>query len=246
MNLKDKVLFNIQYVLGRLFIFLTAPAVSLFVRLAGYKIKDLNNIRAQIKTMFKEHPGPWIICANHLTLIDSLILAYAMFPIHRYLVNYRLVPWNVPEKYNYFHKNIIVALFCYLVKCIPIIRKGSRAAVKSSLNRCAHVLAKGESLMIFPEGTRSRTGRVDVNNFPYGVGRLVCNYPESLVLCVYLRGEHQITYGKIPKINERFAMIVDCIRPTSSAKGLKAQRDCSRQVIEKLAEMERHYFELCW
>lgn len=245
MSTKQKLMFNIQYLMGRIFIFFTAPLVTLIIKLAGYQVKDLNKTRTKIEHLFKVHKGPWIICANHLTLIDSFILGYAMLPAYRYLAQYRLVPWNIPEKYNYFHKNILVAMLCYLLKCIPIIRKGNREAVKESLTKCVHVIGKGESLIIFPEGTRSRSGRINTEDFPYGVGKLVCNLPESMVMCVYLRGEKQDSYSNFPQLKETFSVSIKCMRPKTPFKGLRAQRDCSRQIIEKLAGMEKMYFDVC-
>ena len=93
------------------------------------------------------HPGPWLICANHLTLIDSVILAYSMIPIYRYIVHYKLLPWNVPEQMN-FNRNIFVGLICFLTKCIPIIRGGDRSAVHSTMAKCAFLLYKGENLKL--------------------------------------------------------------------------------------------------
>lgn len=188
------------------------------------------------------HQGPWLICANHLTLIDSVILAYAMMPIHRYMFQYKLLPWNVPEQMN-FSSNIFVALACFLTKCIPIIRGGDRDAVKSTMAKCAYLLNKGENLMIFPEGTRSRSGRVNTEDFPYGVGRLVCNIPDCRVMAIYLRGDGQKTYSNFPRYKETFTMTVEEYRPITKLKGLRAQRDCSRQVIEHLSKMEKDYIE---
>ncbi len=233
-----------QYIIGWLFIFITAPLVILAIKIAGYSVRDLKKSRTAILNLFKKHKGPWIICANHLTMIDSVILAYAMLPLHRYLFYYRLVPWNVPEKMN-FQRNLIVGLICYLLKCIPVQRRGDRGAVKSTLDKCSYLLEKKENLMIFPEGTRSRNGHINTEEFSYGVGRLFVNSPDCRVMCIYLRGDGQEIYSNFPRRNETFSMMVKAYQPETRLRGLRAQRDCARQIVACLAQMEKDYFETC-
>jgi 1-acyl-sn-glycerol-3-phosphate acyltransferase len=212
------------------------------VKFMGYRIKELKRVRKEVGDLFKKNRGSWVICPNHLTMIDSVILAYAMVPFYRYMFRYRLLPWNLPERSN-FQSNIFLAAICYLTKCIPIDRGGDRGKVKSSMDRCAHLLKKGESLLIFPEGGRSRTGRINEENFSYGVGRLITNAPDCHVMCVYLRGDKQKTYSNIPGLGESFVMKVEAFEPRIENKGLKAQRSCAAQIVENLARMERDYFD---
>lgn len=233
--------FRGQYLLGRLAVFSAAPFIVLLIKLIGYRINNLKEIRAQINALFERHPGPWLICANHLTLIDSAIIAYAMFPFYRYMLDYRLMPWNVPEKTN-FHRNVFAAAVCYLLKCIPVVRGGSRESVRVSLAKCARVFEKGENILIFPEGTRARDGRVNPARFSYGPGRLVAGHPDCGVLCVYLRGKRQKSCSRIPVPGETFFMSAETCALRIKERGLKAQREYSRQIIEKLAEMEAGWF----
>jgi len=244
MNVQEKLLFRTQCVLGWMFAFISIPMIYICVRIAGYRINNLSQIRNEIKQLKKYHKGPWIICANHLTLIDSVLLAYAMHPFYYYLFRYRWVPWNIPEKQN-VNKIKLVAIFCYLFKCIPVIRGGNREDVNRSLAKCHYVLENGGSLLIFPEGTRSRSGTIDSHNLQYGVGRLVKCNPDCKVLCVYMRGEGQKTFSNFPKYNDNFSMYISSFRAESPLKGLKAYRDCSIQIIEQLMGMEKRHFETC-
>ncbi len=243
MNTRAKIFYYFQYFMGRLTVFITAPMIILAIKAAGYRVRDLNKARQTVRKMMDHHPGPWLICANHLTLIDSVILTYAMIPTYRYLFQYKLLPWNVPEQMN-FNRNIFVGLICFLTKCIPVIRGGNRDAIKSTMAKWAFLLNKGENLMIFPEGTRSRSGRVNIEDFPYGVGRLFCSIPNCRVMAVYLRGDGQKTYSNFPRYKETFTIAVEQCRPKTELKGLRAQRDCSRQIVEHLSKMEKDYFDL--
>lgn len=230
-----------QEALGRFAVVFTAPLIFLAIKMAGYRVRRLKQIRKKISDLIRRHSGPWLICANHLTLIDSFILAYAMFPMYRYMLHFHLVPWNMPEYMN-FNRNRLVGGFCYLAKCIPVIRGGDREVVKLSLEKCVRILQKGENLMIFPEGTRSRAGRVNTRDFTYNVGRWFCNIDNIRVLCIYLRGDGQATYSNFPRFGETFTMMVEPCRPKTKLKGLRAHRDCARQIIEHLAAMEKNYF----
>ena len=215
--------------------------VWLAIKIAGVRVRDLEAVRQTVRRLMDQHPGPWLICANHLTLVDSVILAYAMIPPHRYVIQYRLLPWNTPEYMNFYTSNSL-RIACFLTKCIPIIRGGDRDAVNTTIEKCERLLNSGENLMIFPEGTRSRTGRVNTDDFPYGVGRLVRRIPECRVMCIYLRGNRQEKYSRFPRFKETFTMTVEECRPETRSKGLRAQRDCAAQVVRHLAEMENRYF----
>jgi 1-acyl-sn-glycerol-3-phosphate acyltransferase len=209
----------------------------------GYKIEDRKKIRQTVEELYRKHPGPWLICANHLTLIDSAVIAYALAPLHRYMIHFNRLPWNMPEKKN-FHNTIFKTMMTFVLKCIPVVRRGDRNVVAQSLAKCEFVLQKRESLLIFPEGTRSRAGYIDPEAVSYGVGRLCLNIPDCRVLCVYLRGEKQESYSDYPKWNQKFYVDVRPVELQPDGKGLRAQRDCAKKIIYQLAEMEKHYVDV--
>jgi len=245
MKRKTLIFLYIQYYSGRLCSLVLAPAIFLVLKLMRYRIHELKGVRKRIRQTMREHRGPWIVCANHLTMIDSVLLIYAMAPMHDYIRHYRSLAWNLPEKAN-FYSNIMLRVLCYLSKCIPIIRGGDRNEMKETLNVCIHLLKRGEPMMIFPEGTRSRTGCVNVNGFSYGVGRFIAEVPDSRVLCLYMRGDGQKSYSSIPRYREWFTVLVDSLKPETHLTGLKAHRECARQIVERLAHLERHYFDTYW
>src|SRR5690606_37039046 len=94
---------------------------------------------------------------------------------------------------------------------------------------------------IFPEGGRSRTGRVDTENFAYGVGQLLLAVPEARVLCVYLRGRKQTGHSDWPQRGDEYAVDLEVFRPATVEQGLRGARDLATQVVQKLAEMERRH-----
>ncbi len=242
MSLAAKGLLRLQYFIGRAGILVLAPAYFLFMRAMGYRVRGVKDVRKACARAFAKHRGPWIICANHLTMVDSMILAYALFSLPAHLTGFRLLPWNLPERDN-FQRNIFLAVLCYLAKCIPVNRGGDREQMKKTLDKCDDVLNSGQNLLIFPEGGRSRTGRVNTEGFSYGVGRFIKEFEACRILCVYLRGDGQETFSGMPRFGETFTVKLEVFVPQKAAgNGLRAQRDYAGQIITRLAEMEEGYF----
>jgi hypothetical protein len=233
---------RLQDFLGRLAIFLVAPLYFAAIRCLGYRIRDLKKIREECRRAFREHEGPWLMCPNHLTMIDSVILAYAMASMGAQIVGYRRLPWNLPERDN-FQRSLALAVLCYLTKCIPVNRGGDREEMRLVLEKCTHLLENGQNLMIFPEGGRSRTGRVETEEYSYGVGRFLVEIKKCRVMCLYMRGDRQASYSIIPRLGERFTVRMEAFTPEESTlSGLRAQRDYAGQIIQRLARMEEEYF----
>jgi 1-acyl-sn-glycerol-3-phosphate acyltransferase len=241
---RDRFLLGLQYFLGCLAAVLTAPLVFLGVRLMRFRVRDLARIRGEVARLQREHKGPWLICPNHLTMIDSVLVSYGMASLGGHILRFRRVPWNLPERDN-FQRNVFLAILCYLAKCLPVNRGGSREELHRLLDKCRRVLKWGQSLLIFPEGGRSRTGRVNRENFSYGVGRFLDEDSNCRVMLVYLRGDGQAAYGTLPRFGEQFTMTVEVFDPgrrEGESGGLRLQREYSRRIIERLADMEAAYF----
>jgi len=242
MERRERLFLGLQYVLGHLAVVLTAPLIFLAVRLRRYRIRDLKRLRSEVARLHKEHEGPWLICPNHLTMIDSVLITYGMASLGSHILRFRRVPWNLPERKN-FQRNIFLTVLCYLAKCLPVNRGGSREELQRLLDKCRRVLDWKQSLLVFPEGGRSRTGRINQENFSYSVGRFVDENPNCRVMLVYLRGDGQETYGSMPRFGEHFTMNVEQFDPgREEGGGLRLQREYARRIVERLAGMEDEYF----
>lgn len=207
----------------------------------GYRIEDLARIRRESERLREEGAGPLLVCANHLTLIDSLLVAWALAGPWHYLAHFRELPWNLPEARN-FAFSWGTRTLAFLSKCVPVLRGGPRKEVASVLERVTYLTRRGERALIFPEGGRSRSGRIDVATAAWGVGRIVGALPGCRVLCVYLRGERQQSWGSLPARGERFSVTLACIEPKSDLRGVRRSRALARQVLAQLESMERRYF----
>jgi 1-acyl-sn-glycerol-3-phosphate acyltransferase len=88
----------------------------------------------------------YVMVANHLSLLDILVL-FRLFTHFKWvskIENFRVpfVGWNMSM--NRYIK----------------LRRGDRASVVKMMKACRQTLDEGNSIMMFPEGTRSPTGRM--------------------------------------------------------------------------------------
>ena len=96
--------------------------------------------------------GPVIVASNHLSFFDSVVI-----PI--------VVPRKVAflAKSDYFTgtgvKGTLVRAWFEGLGMLPVDRDDTRAAI-ASLDTALDVLGRGEAFGIYPEGTRSRDGRL--------------------------------------------------------------------------------------
>jgi len=202
-----------------------------------YRIEGVRESRRAFARFREENDAPILLCANHLTLIDSMLVALALVPVWRLMFFFTWMPWNTPERTN-FASGVGMRFLTYLAKCIPITRGGRREDVATVLNRLSRLTLDGELALVFPEGGRSRTGRVDIEAAAWGIGRVVGSIPGCRVVCVYLRGRAQETWSDFPVTGESFDVEVACIEPKSDSRGARRSRDLTRQVVSQLVRME--------
>ena len=90
--------------------------------------------------------GPAVIVANHLSLLDILVMfrLQSHFKWVSKIENFRvpLIGWNMT-----------------LCGYIPL-QRGTKTSVMSMMRACDETLDAGSSIVMFPEGTRSPTGRM--------------------------------------------------------------------------------------
>jgi 1-acyl-sn-glycerol-3-phosphate acyltransferase len=114
-----------------------------------------------------------VIVANHCSHIDTLCLLAAL-PLRKL---HRAFPAAASD---YFFQSVPrLWAAAILVNALPFARQ---ARVRQSLSICRELLANpGTILIIFPEGTRSRTG--EVGEFKSGIGALVAGRDVAVAPC---------------------------------------------------------------
>ena len=206
-----------------------------------YRIKDLKSIRRYYRQLKKSSPNPVIIVSNHITYIDSLILMWAFSSIWGYLRHFRSLVWNIPEVKT-TRKNIFYRVVSYIGRCYPISRSAVRQKTKSSMKWLQYLLKRGDFLMIFPEGKRTLSNRIELGSVGYGLGELLLAAPNARVLCAYQRGHIQQGKAAYPERGNHFSIKLDIMKPSTILDGIKAKRDLTLKVMNNLIKMEEEYF----
>ena len=210
----------------------------------GYRIENMAEIRRQFKEIWRDKERgqyPLVICSNHLTFIDSALIIWALASNFWYFFNYKAFTWNVPAG-DFFKKKLHYHAVLYLTKCIFIDRKGSPAHKNAVLNLCRYLLAKGNVVLIFPEGERSRSGVFDVDRLRFGVGKIVTSLDCARVLCIHLRGDKQKGFSNYPQKNSRFKLSMSLIEPTFDPSSRKQSSIAVvKQIGSEIKRMEIAY-----
>lgn len=232
----------VQREVGRLLSMVWIPGIAFAMRFVlGYRIKDVAGLRKRFRKMVRENDTPILVCANHLTMVDSAVVTWALGGSWWLLTHYRWVPWNIPEYRNFafsrFHEAGV-----WILKCIPVKRGGRREDISRMLKRVKWFLRRGETALIFAEGGRSRSGRMELDSVAHGMGRIVNSVKRCRALCVYLRGDAQATFSNLPARGDSFYVDFEVFRPESELAGMRRSRDFAEQIAQRLVAMEEKYF----
>jgi 1-acyl-sn-glycerol-3-phosphate acyltransferase len=240
---RDRFALLLQREVGRLLGPIWIPAGAAVLRWRyGWRIVDAAPARREFARLRRESPAPLLVCANHLTMVDSFVIAIALGSPWWYITHFGALPWNTPERDN-FSRTWWLRLAIWVMKCIPVERGGDRREVGRTLERFGWMLAQGDVGLIFPEGGRSRSGRIDAEAATYGVGRVVKSLPGCRVLCVYLRGERQASYSDAPARGERFRLLFAPLEPKTEHVGMRGSLAITRQILARLAALETEWFD---
>jgi hypothetical protein len=232
---------DVQRVVGRLTAPVCVPIATLIMRLGfRWRIRDVATSRALYARLLAEDPRPLLIAANHLTMTDSALIGWALGSTWSHVVHYRGLPWNVPEQ-SRVESSWFWRVLAYLMKCAPVSRGGERQQIARVLDGLRHLMRRGEVVLMFPEGGRSRSGRIDRGSVAHGVGRLIKELGDCRVLCVYLRGDQQHNWSHIPAMGDTFSVATRLVEPRTDLRGMRASRDLASQLLDHLVEMEQAY-----
>ena len=248
---EDLKALRLQRLLSRALVVPVSLLVALIARLYfGYRLDgDISRIRAGIWAKLDGHDGPVIWAANHLTLIDSFLVYWAIFPISRLLED-RRIPWSTPEYTNYYKlggplQSAAIRRLLYLCRCIPFLRGGedadSEAWRQKAFDKCVWALREGGSVFVYPEAGRSRSGWLEPRRPKDFLGKLALEAPASKFLCVYLRAERQIATTAYPPKGDRLRLVVDLI--DGALPGESNPREISQRLFDRLAQLQQEWWK---
>jgi 1-acyl-sn-glycerol-3-phosphate acyltransferase len=142
-----------------------------------------------------QQTAPCIIVSNHCSHYDAAVLLSA-FP---YSQMHRVHP--IAAKDYFFSSRLKGIFFRTFMNVLPIERS---AKMNEAFVPTEDALSRGHSIIIFPEGTRSKTG--EMRSFKAGVGYLAAKF-KIPVLPVYIDGAHR-AFGKGSSMPKAFKISV--------------------------------------
>jgi 1-acyl-sn-glycerol-3-phosphate acyltransferase len=187
---------------------------------------------------FAERPGPEasalrgsIIVANHRSRLDALMML-SVLPESGVVIK---------SKYTG------VPLYSAFVKYLDFVSidSGSLASLASALEKCKDVLARGKNLLVFPEGTRARTGKL----LPFG------QFSFKLAMETHAPLVPAIIHSNLPLMARcrgsifpryRFRYTVRFLPPERAGAGETAQDFASRVRAIMTAELAPLDKGTCW
>jgi 1-acyl-sn-glycerol-3-phosphate acyltransferase len=176
--------------------------------------------------------GPVIIASHHLSFIDSVVIPLAVPRRVRFLA-----------KAEYFEGRGLrgrgIALFFHLIDAVPVRRTGNRDSMRS-LELALEVLREGTAFGIYPEGTRSRDGRLYRGRTGVGWLALTSGAP---VVPVALTGTDRVqpvgsNRLRVRPVTITFGAPID----PGAYRGLpagRARRELTDEVMNRIAALSR-------
>lgn len=174
--------------------------------------------------------GGVILASNHLSFIDSVFLP---------LVMQRRISFLAKSDYytGRGFKSWLIKHFLTATGMIPIDRSGGKAS-EASLQTGLGVLARGEVLGIYPEGTRSPDGRLYRGRT--GVARMVLESGVPIVPVAMIDTEKVMPIGsRIPKVR-RIGIVFGKPLDFTRFEGLEGDRFILRAITDEIMyELDR-------
>ena len=175
--------------------------------------------------------GPLIVASNHLSFADSLVI-----PI--------VAPRQVAflAKQDYFHgtgaSGALQRSWFTAMGMVPVDRDDTRAAI-ASLDIALDILAAGGAFGIYPEGTRSRDGRLYRGRT--GVAHLALT-SGAPVIPVGLRGTQDLQpvgsrVPRLARVTVRFGRPLDFTGRYDGVPMGRARREVTDQIMTEIAAL---------
>ncbi len=190
--------------------------------LVRWLVKVVFLVMFNVNTEGKEnipHGGGHIVASNHISWADPILIGMYIKTPNAYISKMELF------------KNKLVALLLTLLQAFPVTRGSGETGF---IDKSVKFLRKGDNLVIFPEGTRSKTG--NIGRAKTGVSHIaVASYAPVVPVSVKCDGKLRfrakvtVTYGKAIPAEKLFTV-------NNSASEMHRIRDIIMDDIKELYE----------
>lgn len=173
-----------------------------------------------------EELGQVIVIANHNSHLDILLLYY-LLPVKMIC---RTHP--VADQPHFARSRVLYRLVNFLLKPIWITR-GKPDFDDNPLGGIKSAIDNGQSVIIFPEGTRGQPGELE--HFRSGIGRLMAQYPHLPIVPVFLTGPDRA----LPKASALLLPFWNNIIVGPPQECVGSHREITRQLERVLVDLSK-------
>lgn len=168
--------------------------------------------------------GAVILAANHLSALDTIIVPVAAPRPARFLVKSNLVEGGGPS-------GALRRWFFKAIGAVPVERETGRAAL-AALEQQKHLLAEGNAVALFPEGTRADDGKLQRGKTGVAMLALETGAP---VIPVGLTGTDRKLTPDAP-VTVTFGAMVDLSGLESLSAGA-ARREATDRIMRAIGDL---------
>lgn len=163
--------------------------------------------------------GPLIVAPNHVTYADPPLVTLGL---------------RRPVFFMAWKRLFDVPLFGRLIRFLRAFPVDTDSADPSAIREVVHLLKAGQAVMIFPEGGRSRDGRLQ--RFKPGAFRLACTHGAPILPVTIIGGHEAWPPGRIfPRPGPITIVFHRPVVPPPGASPRQAAQDLQRQVRAAVA-----------
>jgi len=172
----------------------------------------------------------FILAANHQSHLDQIFTAYVAVPRSFHMI-------GQIDRYNERFLTKFLRDFFYFIGGVIPVDRTSPESRKKALEDAIKVLKRGDILIIYPEGTRTRVGEGKMGKPKSGVGKLhlLTSVP---ILPVAIKGTFELMPpGKVfPKIKKKIKINVG--KPMIFKEEIEKAKnlDCSSEEFQKMTK----------
>ncbi len=168
--------------------------------------------------------GGFFLLCNHISMLDGQVIGTATFPR----------PYWYPSKASFYTNHATALAYTALTafKSFPV-RRGERDM--RAIEHMEDLLRGGESILLFPEGTRSTDGTLGRGKV--GVGKIVHD-ARPVVVPAYVEGFDQIlARGRLlPRVGRRSYLLFGHPLEMSDLYEREPGRETSQMIVDRVME----------
>ena len=124
LTFKEVLILRFQDLAGRIVVPIGWILGAFYLRfIRRVRVPNHKTVRASYRRLVLESDVPVIICANHLTMFDSVYLHYGLGSYLTYMLRFRLFSWNVAAV-EVFKSKFFWSFLTYFGRTLLVDRQG--------------------------------------------------------------------------------------------------------------------------